>query len=159
MRKANNGEDSYELALLLENIGNIFKLKGDFTKARAFQEEALAIILISVGEKSVEAVRLFNNLGNLYSSIGLFKKADKRLKKALKIVDNLYVSTEEQQQLRALCLCSIGELHRLKGNLGNNKAGLICSDIAHMLRPGRERTGVLVRGIGDPRRGVWLGSH
>lgn len=30
VRKANNGEDTSELALLLENIGNIYKMKGDF---------------------------------------------------------------------------------------------------------------------------------
>ncbi|EAR97278.2 tetratricopeptide repeat protein (macronuclear) [Tetrahymena thermophila SB210] len=120
VRKGNNGEDTSELALLLENIGNIYKMKGDFPKARAFQEEALQIILIQVGEKSVEAARLYNNLGNLYASLGLYKKADKRLKKALKIVDNLYVSAEEQAQLKALCLCSLGEIHRLRGNLENS---------------------------------------
>ncbi len=36
VRKANNGEDTLELALLLENIGNIYKMKGEFLKARAF---------------------------------------------------------------------------------------------------------------------------
>lgn len=51
--------------------------------------------MINIGEKSVEAARLYNNLGNLYASLGLYKKADKRLKKALKIVDNLYVPAEE----------------------------------------------------------------
>lgn len=30
IRKANNGTESCELALLLENIGNAFRLKGDF---------------------------------------------------------------------------------------------------------------------------------
>jgi tetratricopeptide (TPR) repeat protein len=56
----------------------------------------LAIILIKLGEKSIEAARLYNNLGNLYASLGLYKKADKRLKKALKITENLYVPAEEQ---------------------------------------------------------------
>ncbi|EGR28186.1 hypothetical protein IMG5_181150 [Ichthyophthirius multifiliis] len=119
VRKANNGEDTLELALLLENIGNIYKMKGEFLKARAFQEESLQIILIQVGEKSIEATRLYNNLGNLYGSLGLYKKADKRLKKALKIVENLYVGQEEQVQLKAMCLCSLGEINRLKGNYEN----------------------------------------
>lgn len=51
--------------------------------------------MIHVGEKSVEAARLYNNMGNLYASLGNYKKADKRLKKALKIVENLYVSPDE----------------------------------------------------------------
>jgi hypothetical protein len=34
-------------------------------------------------------------MGNLYASLGIYKKADKRLKKALKIVDNLYVPADE----------------------------------------------------------------
>lgn len=126
MRKGNNGEDSLELALLLENIGNIYKIQGELIKARALLEEALSIILILVGEKSVEAARIYNNIGNLYTSLGLYKKADKRIKKALKIVDNLYVPAEEQASLKALCLCSLGEILRLKGNLGNAlKKGII----------------------------------
>ena len=36
IRRANNGEDTSELALLLENIGNIYRMKGEYHKARAF---------------------------------------------------------------------------------------------------------------------------
>lgn len=36
VRKGNNGEDTLELGLLLENIGNVCKLKGELQKARAF---------------------------------------------------------------------------------------------------------------------------
>ena len=77
--------------------------------------------MIKLGEKSIEAARLYNNLGNLYASLGLYKKADKRLKKALKITENLYVPAEEQAQLKALCLCSLGEVLRLRGHLGKWK--------------------------------------
>jgi hypothetical protein len=43
-RKANNGEDTYEVAILLENIGNTCRLKGELLKAKAYQEEAYSIM-------------------------------------------------------------------------------------------------------------------
>ena len=67
MRKSNNGNDSLELALLLENIGNVYRVRGELGKARAYQEESLNMIVEFKGKTSVEAVRILNNLGNVYA--------------------------------------------------------------------------------------------
>ncbi len=91
MRKSANGDETTELALLLQNLGNSFSMKGDFIKARAMQQEALAIIKNTKGQHSLEGARILNNLGNAYAKLGNYKKADKRLKNALKIVENVYM--------------------------------------------------------------------
>lgn len=120
-RKATNGEDTAELGLLLENIGNVYRELGHLDNAKAYEEEALRIIVKEKGEQSTECVRILNNLGNVYTSEGKYKKAEKRLKRALKIADVLYLNEEQQGKLKAMCLCNLGEVQRLKGNLEKAK--------------------------------------
>lgn len=88
IRKAHNGEDSYEGALMLENLGNVYRMKGEIRKSRSYMEEALRIVEQEKGEDSLETAKILINLGKIYLVMNDLKHADKRIKRAIKITDS-----------------------------------------------------------------------
>lgn len=74
--------------MMLENLGNIYRLKGDQKKARAYLEEALRITQQEKGEETLETAKVLINLGKLYTVLADYKHADKKIKKALRITES-----------------------------------------------------------------------
>ena len=51
IRKSNNGTENYEQALILENIGNVLRLRGQYQRARCYLEEAFTIVVADKGDE------------------------------------------------------------------------------------------------------------
>ncbi|CAK67987.1 unnamed protein product (macronuclear) [Paramecium tetraurelia] len=142
VRKAHNGDDSYEGALLLENLANGYRLQGNLVRARSFLEEACRITEQEKGADSLEFAKMSINLGKVHSLLGDYKHALKRVKKGLRVTEghasgnqNLqqsmlsYNNQNQQQQNQALLmkaqgLTMLGEIQRLKGTLGKAKKNI-----------------------------------
>ena len=52
---------------MLENLGNVYRLKGDNRKARAYLEETLRIVQAEKGEDSIDSAKVLINLGKIYT--------------------------------------------------------------------------------------------
>lgn len=55
---------------MLENLGNVYRLRGDTKKSRAYLEEALRIVEVEKGVDSIEAAKVLINLGKIYLLLG-----------------------------------------------------------------------------------------
>lgn len=74
--------------MIVENLGNVYRLKGENMKARAYLEEALRIVQAEKGEDSIESAKVMVNLGKVYTQMADLKAALKRIKKALRITES-----------------------------------------------------------------------
>lgn len=88
---SHNGDDSYEGALLLENLANGYRLQGNLARARSFLEEACKITEQEKGVDSLEFAKMCINLGKVHSLLGDYKYALKRIKKGLKVTEGIFI--------------------------------------------------------------------
>lgn len=86
---SHNGDESYEGALLLENLANIYRLKGNLIRSRSYLEEACRITSEEKGEDSLEFAKMTINLGRVHTLLADYKHAMKRIKKGLKIAEGI----------------------------------------------------------------------
>lgn len=93
-------------------------MAGECVASKAFLEEALAILVNEQGENNGDVARVLINLGASYAGLGKYKKSLKRLKKALRIIEGLFIEERDKLILKGKCLCNLGEVHRLNGSLG-----------------------------------------
>ena len=77
--------DREEEALLLNNLGFMYKEQGLYEKARPLYEKALMIREEVLGERQSSTATSYDNLAALYESAGAYEKALPLLEKALKI--------------------------------------------------------------------------
>lgn len=73
--------------MLLENLANAYRLKGNLSRARAFLEEACRIAEEEKGADSLEFAKIGVNLGKVHSLLGDYRHAIKRIKKSLKVAE------------------------------------------------------------------------
>lgn len=75
---------------LLNNIGCIYKNKGNYLKAMEYFEKSLIIFEEVIGTENPSTATSYNNIGFLYKSIGDYLKAIEYYEKALKIREKVF---------------------------------------------------------------------
>ena len=83
------GPHHVQVAVTLANLGNAYMVLGDYVKAKALLERALAANEAANGPQHVVATTLAS-LGNVYDALGDFVKAKALLERALAINETAY---------------------------------------------------------------------
>ena len=84
--------------MMLENLGNVYRLKGDTKRARSYLEEACRIAQQEKGEDSLEAAKVLVHLAKIYTLLADYKVAMKKIKLALKITDSIKLILYHRQR-------------------------------------------------------------
>jgi CHAT domain-containing protein/Tfp pilus assembly protein PilF len=79
------GSDHSDVAQSVNNLANLYSLKGDYTKAEPFYQRALTIREKALGPEHPDVVSSLNNLALLYSERGDYAKAELLYQRALTI--------------------------------------------------------------------------
>lgn len=85
--------DSLELAMIYNNIGNVFCVRGAFTVAKEYYQKCIDIRTELTGQ-SIELASVYNNMGTLLSRSGNFASGLEYLDKALQLRRQLLPSTD-----------------------------------------------------------------
>lgn len=78
------GERGTIPALLLNDLGNLYKAQGKYAEAREAYEQALEIRIAVNGPKSANIAEPLNNMGELCLKLGGYSEAEDHFKRALK---------------------------------------------------------------------------
>ena len=100
-----NGKDHVAVAIVLNNLGNVYGVLGDPTKQRKLLERAIEIQEKHHGEEHVEVAMTLTNLGNACGDRGEQWKKTDPLKRALTIEERHY--GEDHFQI-AITLTNLG---------------------------------------------------
>ncbi len=84
------GDESFEVAVKLDDLAQHLCGKGDFKNAELFLKRALNIGEMKAGPNSDIAATYRFNIGILYRDWGKYKNAEKELKKSLRIYEGIY---------------------------------------------------------------------
>jgi tetratricopeptide (TPR) repeat protein len=104
--------DTWQTALVLNDLGGVERRLGDFAAARAHHERALAIRRNLFGEQHPYVFSSLTNLGNVAWSQGDYAEAEKRFRAAIAVADGVF---PKQHPQRALALANLGSLFEKQG--------------------------------------------
>ncbi len=85
IREKTLGPDHPDVALAVNNLSNLFNLKGDFEKSEEGYQRALKIREKVLGPEHPDVASTLNNLAYLYNEKGEFAKAEELYKRAVTI--------------------------------------------------------------------------
>lgn len=105
--------DTAARATLLNELGQLQMLMGEFKPARPYLEQALALRREILGENHAQTAESYNNLGSLLRALGDYEKAQAALEQALDIRKNLL---GEGHPDTATSLNNLGYLLQVQGD-------------------------------------------
>ncbi|MGI0483423.1 CHAT domain-containing tetratricopeptide repeat protein, partial [Geminocystis sp. CENA526] len=135
--KGELGENNVDIAILNNNLGELYFTVGDYKKAELLYQKALNIIKNTEEKESLNTAIFTNNLGKIYHSQGNYPQAESLYQEALTITKKL---SGEKNITVATLLNNLGELQRLQGNYPQaksfyEKALIIAEEVAGKNNP------------------------
>ena len=112
--KENRGEENASIAALYNNLGSVYRRKGEFDNAIEFYEKALSIDKKLFGNENPRIATRYNNLGSVYTKKGELDKAIQYSDQALAIFKKFH---EDEHSDIATCYNNLGLAYRSKGKL------------------------------------------
>jgi len=107
--KIDNGHDTWQLSIVLNDLGGIERQLGDYAASRSHHERALAIRRKLFGERHPYVVSSLINLGNVAWSKHDYPAAEARFKEALTVADDVFPENHPQRALAIANLASTYE--------------------------------------------------
>jgi tetratricopeptide (TPR) repeat protein len=107
-----NQRDSWQAALVLNDLGGVERRLGDYAAARTHHERALAIRKAVFGERHPYVFSSRTNLGNVAWSQGDYAEAQARFEQALAVANEVFPAAHPQ---RALAFSNLGSLFEQQG--------------------------------------------
>jgi CHAT domain-containing protein len=79
------GEEHPDYAIILNNLGALYKTMGDYKAAEPLYKQAMEIRKKALGEEHPDVANSLNNLGYLYADMGDYKAAEPYYKQTMEI--------------------------------------------------------------------------
>ena len=111
-RERMNQADSWQMSLVLNDLGTVERKLGNFAAARAHHERALAIRRTMFGELHPYVFSSLLNLGNVAWSEDDYPQAEARFRAAIAVADEVFPAMHPQ---KALALANLGSVHEHQG--------------------------------------------
>src|SRR5712691_2805967 len=106
------GPQDPRLATSLNNLGELYRAKGQYAKAEPLLRRALAIREKALGPEHPDVATSLNNLALLYGVQGKYAEAEPLFKRALAIMEK---ALGPEHSDVATSLSNLAELHRIQG--------------------------------------------
>lgn len=110
---AEKHKDKVLLIEVLSDIGRVYRAQGDFTKALAFQQECLNLVIKIHGTEHRDVAAALGNIGGIYEEQGKYDDALASLTKALSVL--LKVTGPKSKEV-AQIYTVIASVHADKGD-------------------------------------------
>ena len=135
------------------NLGNVFRLGGEYQKAKEYYEKALAIA-IEIGDKQVQSTS-YSRLGSVFESLGEYQKAKEYYEKALAIAiesGDKKIQSEAYNNFANVFFQLRGEYQKAKEYY--EKALVIAIEIGNRKRKGRSygKLGNVFQSLGEHQK-------
>jgi len=108
-RERMNQQDSWQMSMVLNDLGGVERKLRNFVAARAHHERALAIRRKLFGELHPYVFSSLNNLGNVAWSQDDYPQAEQRFQAAIAVADEVFPATHPQKALALANLASVFE--------------------------------------------------
>ena len=108
-REAMNQQDSWQMSMVLNDLGGVERKLRNFAVARARHERALAIRKKLFGELHPYVFSSLNNLGNVAWSQDDYPEAEQRFQAAIAVADEVFPAMHPQKALALANLASVFE--------------------------------------------------
>jgi eukaryotic-like serine/threonine-protein kinase len=106
-REKKNQQDSWQISMVLNDLGGVERKQGDFAAARAHHERALAIRKRVFGEAHPYVFSSLNNLGNVAWSAKDYAGAETWFRAAIAVADDVFPTNHPQKALVLANLASV----------------------------------------------------
>jgi CHAT domain-containing protein/Tfp pilus assembly protein PilF len=98
---------------ILKDLGDVYRVQGDYAKAEALLQRALAIREASADKNNANVAKIFNSQAEMYRAQGQYAKAEALYLKAIAIVEQ---SVGTSDPFLGLPLLNLAELYRNQGS-------------------------------------------
>jgi len=98
---------------ILKDLGDIYRLQGDYARAEELLQRALAIREAASDENKANVAKIYNSQAEMYRVQGQYAKAEALYLKAIAIVEQ---SVGANDPFLGIPLGNLAELHRIQGN-------------------------------------------